>query len=274
MAQATILDSTPCQLGEGAHWQAGADCLWWVDIHGGRLFRHWPARQLTRTWTFPNWITRVIPVDAFGDTARATMHSALGLLDVAGDTARFTPTHDLGQEGMRFNDGQVDPDGRWWAGTMRVAEDQPKGQWLRFDASDRSPQVVAEGFTVTNGPCFDTARGVVYLTDSAAQVIFRGTYDPQAGVRDLAPWRQFEAGQGYPDGMTIGPDGHLWIAFWDVACLRALDALGRVVREVALPVRRPTSIAFASDTLAYVTSAAVGLEGDDWQGRVLTLSLA
>lgn len=274
MAQVTVLDPTPCQLGEGAHWQAGVSCLWWVDIRGARLFRHWPARKLTRSWTFPNWITRVIPVDGVGDTARATMHSALGLLDVSGDAPHFSPTHDLVQEGMRFNDGHVDPDGRWWAGTMRVAEDQPIGQWLRYDASDRTPQVMAEGFTVTNGPCFDAARGHVYLTDSALQVIFRGTYDPQDGVRALAPWRQFDAAHGYPDGMTIGPDGLLWVAFWDGACIRGLDTDGGVVREVALPVKRPTSMAFASDTLVYVTSAAIGLDEDARQGRTLAVLLA
>jgi len=273
-ARISLVDSTSCQLGEGAFWQEAAGCLWWVDIRGASLFRHWPARQHTRRWSFPDWITRVIPVHGTDDRARATMHSALGLLDLSGEEPKFSMIEELAQDGMRFNDGQVDPDGRWWAGTMRVAEDTPVGQWLRFSASDGSPQVMAEGFTVTNGPCFDTNSNHVYLTDSAAQIIFRGDYDRVLGVNGLKPWRQFDAGHGYPDGMTMGPDGLLWIAFWDGACLRGLDAAGSVVREMSLPVQRPTSIAFASENLAYVTSAAFGLETDGWQGRTLAVSFA
>jgi len=276
MTEATIslVDTAICQLGEGAFWQEAAGCLWWVDIRGARLFRHWPSRKLTRSWSFPDWITRVIPLDGTSDTARATMHSALGILDLSGEEPKFSVAHDLAQDGIRFNDGQIDPDGRWWAGTMRVAEDQPVGQWLRFSAYDDSPQVMAEDFTVTNGPCFDANSKHVYLTDSAAQIIFRGDYDPVLGVKGLKPWRQFEPDYGYPDGMTMGPDGLLWIAFWDGGCMRGLDAAGRVVREIRLPVQRPTSIAFASAGLAYVTSAAFGLEVDGWQGSTLAVSLA
>lgn len=273
MARVTRIDETPCVLGEGALWQAEAGCLWWVDIRSMRLFRHRPALQETQDWRFPEWITRVIPLGGSDERLRVTMHGALGVLDLSGSAPQFEPNFTLDQDGMRFNDGQVDPDGRWWGGTMRVAEDLPVGQWLRFDASGTSAEVMAKGFTVTNGPCFDAARGHVYLTDSAAQTIFRGTYDAAAGVRDLAPWRHFSEGDGYPDGMTIGPDGNLWIAFWDGGCLRALDANGTIQREVRLPVQRPTSLSFAAADLAYVTSAAFGLEDDGWQGRTLTVSL-
>lgn len=273
MTMIALVNPAPCLLGEGALWQAGAGSLWWVDIRGKRLFRHWSAAERNSSWLLPDWITRVIPNDDTGSVARATLGGALGLLDVSGDEPLFTPSYEMKQAGMRFNDGQVDPDGRWWAGTMRIAEDRPVGQWLRFDAQDRAPEIMAEGFTVTNGPCFDRAAGQIYLTDSAAQVIFRGTYDATDGLRDLKAWRTFGDADGYPDGMTMGPDGLLWVAFWDGGCIRGLDGTGAVVREITLPVRRPTSIAFASPTEAYVTSAALGLDADDWQGCTLALSL-
>jgi sugar lactone lactonase YvrE len=76
--------------------------------------------------------------------------------------------------------------------------------------------------------------------------------------------------------MTVDVEGHVWIAFWDGGCLRRLDPLGKVVREVPLPVRRPTCPVFGGPMLdrLYVTSATVGLdaatlEREPWSGGLL-----
>ena len=71
----------------------------------------------------------------------------------------------------------------------------------------------------------------------------------------------FTPEQGYPDGMTVDAEDHVWIAFWDGWCLRRLSPEGRIVREIPLPVQRPTCPAFGGRGLdrLYITSATVGL---------------
>ena len=73
--------------------------------------------------------------------------------------------------------------------------------------------------------------------------------------------------------MEIGPDGLLWIAFWDGGCLRALNDRGVVTRRVDLPVIRPTSVSFRSESILYVTSAAFGTKQDGMQGMTLQVML-
>ncbi|MFD2579011.1 SMP-30/gluconolactonase/LRE family protein [Novosphingobium colocasiae] len=63
----------------------------------------------------------------------------------------------------------------------------------------------------------------------------------------------------------------MWVAFWDGGCIRQLDRTGRIIAEVALPVRRPTSIAFADPTHAFVTSAATGLSRNALDGTLLSV---
>src|SRR3546814_7106328 len=48
-----------------------------------------------------------------------------------------------------------------------------------------------------------------------------------------------------------------WIAFWDGWCLRRLSPGGRIVREIPLPVQRPTCPTFGGRDLdrLYITSA-------------------
>src|SRR5207342_3609180 len=68
---------------------------------------------------------------------------------------------------------------------------------------------------------------------------------------------------GEPDGMCSDADGGLWLAFWggSKVCRYAPD--GRLIREVTMPISKPSCPAFAGGTRMIVTSARVGLEAGD-----------
>src|SRR3546814_16769287 len=55
--------------------------------------------------------------------------------------------------GNRFNDGKLDREGRFWAGTMDDAEVERSGQLFRFDP-DHSWSLQDKGYRVPNGPAF------------------------------------------------------------------------------------------------------------------------
>jgi sugar lactone lactonase YvrE len=259
-------------LGEGASWDAAAQVLWWVDIKRGLLNRYSPQYETNESWPISEMLSCAIPLPGTGKLVAATRRDILKI-DIGGvpDPGPMIASLSEFPDSVRFNDGKLDPAGHLWIGTMDNDELEACGRWLRYDLETGKRAEIASGFGVTNGPAFDVENNFVYVTDSANQRIYRGTFDRELGCVDLAPWRDFGPEHGYPDGMNFSPDGTLWVAFWDGSCIRQLDEAGGIVSEVPLPVQRPTSIAFASPTLAFVTSASIGLPEGGMDGALLSV---
>ena len=70
-----------------------------------------------------------------------------------------------------------------------------------------------------------------------------------------------EAGEGRPDGLTVDAEGCVWCALWDGWCVRRFAPDGQTMRDLRLPVPRPTSVAFGGNDHAtlFVTSARIRL---------------
>lgn len=253
----TCVADTRCLLGEGALWDDASQTLWWVDIKGRRVFRH-DANGLASA-DMPEMVSALALTGAGGMLAavpgavvRLGDDLALGeqLFELAGEPA-----------GNRTNDAKVDARGRWWVGTMDDAEAEASGALWCVDAAGATR--AATGFRVPNGPAFDS-QGAMYLADSARQIVYRFADGVPCDDRDAHVFARFGEAEGYPDGMTVDAEDHLWIAFWDGWCVRRLSPAGQVVAEIELPVQRPTCPVFGGerfDTL-YVTSARVGLNAE------------
>src|SRR5690606_22293827 len=83
-----------------------------------------------------------------------------------------------------------------------------------------------------------------------------GAIDP---VGTLA---EFSIAEGFPDGMTIDAEGHLWVAFWGGSCVRRIDGVtGETLSTIDLPVTQPSSCSFGGADAAtlFITTAAADL---------------
>lgn len=245
-------------LGEGPLWDARDDSLWWVDIKAPAIFRRAADGALSR-FVPPMRVGALVPATAGGFVA-ATEHGFFAADPQAG---LYRPLHDPEPElpGNRFNDGKLDREGRFWAGTMDDAEAAATGSLYRLEAGSE-PVRVDSGYRVTNGPAFSPAGDLLYHTDSARQIVYAFDLAPDCAVSGKRELLRFGEGDGYPDGMTVDAEGCLWIAFWDGWCIRRFAPDGARLDEIALPVARPTSCAFGGrglDTL-FVTSARIGLD--------------
>ena len=246
-------------LGEGPLYDPRCEAILWVDIKGAKLFHYDIQSGKKRTTELD------VGVSAMG------LHKDGGYICTRRDgfhhislgengSPRFSLIADPESHlpGNRFNDGKTDPFGGFWAGTMDDAEEDDRaGTWWRLSA-DLTVQKLASRFHVTNGPTFDAGRSLVYFTDSARQTIYRAALTANGRISGKSVFKTFGPDDGYPDGMSIDKDGHIWVAFWDGACLRRLDPAGEVMAVIPMLVPRPTSIAFAGNA-AYVTSASIGL---------------
>ncbi len=241
------------QLGEGPVWDAREDAVYWVDIIGGTLFR-WDERTGCTRFAPSARLCSIAPRASGGFVGGS--HDGLVALDA--DFAHSAIVHpEPYLPGNRFNDGKVDRAGRFWAGTMDAAETQTSGALYRLDPDLRC-QRIDEGYHVSNGPAFSPEGRVMYHTDSARQTVFAFDLDAQGNASGKRVFARFGAGQGYPDGMTVDAQGCLWIAFWDGWCIRRLSPDGAILAELAVPVQRPTSVAFGGADLdeLFITSAA------------------
>jgi sugar lactone lactonase YvrE len=247
-------------LGEGPLWDPRAQKLLFLDIKGGKIFQYDPQTGKTAAFDAPGMVS-ALGLRRKGGYVCASK-SGFGLLSIVSDKVSIIPIVDpeADMPRNRFNDGKVDPEGGFWAGTMDDAESGvDTGSWWRLSPSGRAARI-DQGFHVANGPAFDAKSGVVYFTDSARRVIYAADFE-KAGIKDKRIFAEFGEDDGYPDGMDIDREGCLWIAFWDGACVRRLSPAGNRLEEAPLPVPRPTSIALVGSR-AYVTSARIGLSED------------
>ncbi|MBA3669846.1 MAG: SMP-30/gluconolactonase/LRE family protein [Sphingomonas sp.] len=244
-------------LGEGPIWVVRDQALYWVDIKGLKVFRL-DSNGAQREWATPFSICSLAPRRNGGFIAGTER----GFATVDLDAGRFEPFADpeADRPGNRFNDGKLDRDGRFWAGTMDDSEHKASGALYRLD-QDRSVHRVDDGYRVSNGPAFSRSGRQMYHNDSARQLTFVFDLDDQGVASNRRLFARYGEADGYPDGMTVDAEDCLWIAFWDGWSVRRYSPEGECLARIALPVQKPTSCAFGGDGMArlYVTSASIGL---------------
>ena len=245
-------------LGEGPVWVAREQALYWVDIKGRKIFRLDSDEQLT-TWETPFRICSLAPRKAGGFIAGTER----GFATIGLEAGAFEPFLDPEPDraGNRFNDGKLDREGRFWAGTMDDSEGSASGALYRLD-SDRSARRLDDGYRVTNGPAFSRDGRRMYHNDSALQLTYVFDLDAAGAPSNRRIFARYGEGDGYPDGMTVDADDCLWIAFWDGWCVRRYSSEAELLSTLAVPVQKPTSCAFGGEAMRrlYVTSASIGLD--------------
>jgi len=138
-------------LGEGPMWDVSKQVLYWVDIRGEKLHIYDPSTKTNRSINLHQTIGTVVP-RAKGGVALALQHGFY-FLDLETEKLQQIkdPEHDRPEN--RFNDGKCDPKGRFYAGTMEMAEKNgPLGALYMLD-TDLSVKTILPTNTieVSNG---------------------------------------------------------------------------------------------------------------------------
>lgn len=246
------------ECGESPVWCPIEQRLYWVDIDGKVLHRFDPETGGDETWPMPEEIGCIALRRSGG--LLAGMRSGYFSVDL--DTGALTRLGDPEPDkpDNRFNDGAVDPAGRFWAGTMRMAGAGPAddGVLYRIDP-DHACRAVLNRLWTPNGLAFCPDGRRMYLSDSNAQVqtIWTFDYDTDDGVaRNRRVFATTHDLAGRPDGGAVDADGCYWMAGVGGWQLVRFTPTGEVDRIIDLPVERPSKIAFGGSNLdvMYVTS--------------------
>ena len=255
-----VLGPVRNQVGESPLWSAEEQALWWVDIEGRALHRHDARTGAAGVWRTEQRLACIAPVAAGG--LLAAMETGLFLLQPRDDgelsaTALAGVSHP--REGMRFNDGRCDRDGRFWVSSMvrDMSLAAAAGALYRFDGRGLSTPLVG-GLVTGNGLAFSPEGGTLYLSDSHPSVQRIWAFDMHADGT-LSGRREFvdmNAYPGRPDGAAVDVDGCYWICGNDAGALLRFTPEGRLDRALKLPVSKPSMCAFGGPSLdqMFVTS--------------------
>jgi sugar lactone lactonase YvrE len=157
----------------------------------------------------------------------------------------------------RFNDGRVDPQGRFWVGSMNERRDAASAALYRLDA-DHSLHRVVDGVTVSNGLAWSPDGRTMYHADTPALTVRAFDFDASTGTPSrMRTFVRWERETDRPDGAAVDSAGHYWVAHFRGGRVVEIDASGRTVREIPFPAMCPTMCAFGGPDLRtlYVTSA-------------------
>lgn len=189
------------------------------------------------------------------------MRSGLAMLDtrIGALTPVLEAPYDTSK--MRFNDGRCDAAGRLWVGSLYEPRDQPLAPLFCVEhGTVRDTGIRA---TVSNGLAFSLDNRTLFHADTTAHRITAYEFDVSTGqIGKGRLFKQFSTDRshqygGRPDGAAVDQEDGYWCAMYEGARLLRLSPRGEVVREVALPVRCPTMVAFGGPDLRtlFVTSA-------------------
>lgn len=250
------------RVGESPVWDAANGALYWVDAAASLLQRYIPAKDRYDKWSTPLPIGAVAP--RAGGGAIVVLQDGFYEFDFADGrcTPLKRPEHGNGQ--VRFNDGKVDRQGRFIAGTaVQGGVEGALGVLYRLNA-DRSVDVLERDITIANGPCFSPDGSTFYFADSPLYRIFAYDYEPVSGsVSNKRLFIDTRALGSIPDGATVDGKGFLWVALLETGRVARFTPEGGLDRQVDLPCRYPTSIMFGGANLStlYVTSISHSLSG-------------
>ncbi|TLU71565.1 SMP-30/gluconolactonase/LRE family protein [Lichenicoccus roseus] len=252
-----ILADVKTTLGEGPLWDIEEQRLYWIDSFDGRVFRCTADGREIRAWD----VSQKIGSMALRRNGGAIVSLQRGFHTLDFNTGEVTLIHDPepGLAANRLNDGKVDRQGRFVAGSMDTMEEGPNGALYRLDP-DMTVHRLDDGIICSNGPCWSPDGRTFYFTDTWSGEIWAYDYDTATGgVSNRRTFATVDtSGGGAADGATVDADGFVWSALvYDGKLVRyATD--GTVDRVIEMPVKKVTSVMFGGPDLdvLYVTTMA------------------
>jgi sugar lactone lactonase YvrE len=253
-APAQILVRHDALVGEGPVWDPRIGRLVWVDIPNRHVFSTDPMDGTTSRRELDKAVGVVLPRASGGYVA--ALQDGFYALPAEGEPELIAPV-EASNPTTRMNDGEIDPQGRFWAGTMGWEAEPEQGSLYRLDPDGTCTRML-KGVTISNGLGWSPDGTTMYYVDTPTMRIDRFEFDAVSG--DIADRREFvtiREGAGRPDGLTVDSEGAVWVATWPGYGVHRYLPDGTLDAVIPLPVSNVSSIELGGPDLrdAFITTA-------------------
>lgn len=248
------------ELGEGPLWDDRRNRLVFVDIMRGHIHEFDPATGDDRVVEVGRPVGCVALTER-GDWIAGASDGFYRVDPKSGRTRLFARVEEDLPEN-RMNDGYVDAQGRFWAGTMGMGGLRERGALYRLDKDGTVRRVLAN-VSIANGLDWSPDGRTFYFTDLALSRIDRYDFEPGAGtISNGRLFVEIPLDCGYPDGVIVDAEGFVWVGLWEGGSLHRYAPDGRLDRIIPVPASQTTKCAFGGPDLddLYITTAWIGLD--------------
>jgi sugar lactone lactonase YvrE len=254
------------QLGEAPMWDPAQQAVYWVDIGEKKILRFHPGSGKLDVWQMVTAITS-IGLRAKGGLV-VTTEKNFAFFNPQGGSLENISAVEAEKPGARMNDGKVDPQGRFWAGSMTQAPEKTSTLY-RMD-TDMSVHAMEHNIMVSNGPAWSPDGLIMYFCDTRLWEIYAYDFDSASGaISNKRLFTRLPEGKAKPDGITVDSEGCLWNAVNHGGRLSRYNPQGKLIEEIAIPAEHPTSIIFGGANLdeMYVTTGAMWVAPEERASR-------
>jgi sugar lactone lactonase YvrE len=265
------------ELAEGPLWDPIRARLLWVDIRRGRVY----SADLS-----PDGLLEICDELALDETIGAVAVSPSGAWLIAGAEQLYVRDEDgavhpgprmlTSAPARRLNDGKPDPLGRYLVGSLSLAGPSNQEKLLQVDL-DGSITTIDDDLTLSNGLAWSRDGSRLYSIDTERRIVFVRAYDVASGRVGPRSVHLF-VDDGYPDGMCMDAEEHLWIAMWGLGRVHRYSPTGELVASIDVPAPHTSSVAFAGPDLdvLVITTATQDLDDEQLElfphsGRIFTV---
>jgi len=261
-------------LGEGAFWHYGRNKLYWVDIEARQVHIYDPKKRINKSYQTPSMVGTIVP------TTRGNVLVALqdGIYKLNLKTGQYDLFSNVEADitTNRFNDGKCDPAGRLWVGSMALDQKEYEANLYRIDGTGKAI-LMKDSITISNGIVWTKDEKTMYYIDTPTGQIKAYDYDRTTGdIKNERVAVEVPTSLGFPDGMAIDENDHLWVGLWNGNAIAHFDPItGELVSKIEVPAHNVTSCAFGGkklDTL-YITTSSLDMTPEEKEKYPLAGSL-
>jgi L-arabinonolactonase len=260
---ATLLKVIPCQcqLGEGVLWHDKQQAIYWLDIEACQLYKYNDVSELIEKFTLPQRMTSFAftPID---NEIIAAFEHGFARYNYITSQLNWINQPELHIKGNRLNDGRVDKQGRFWAGSMvefSSSTDQKAALYCLDHQLNCHKKM--DDLLISNSLCWNKAGDILYHADSPSHQIFQ--YDFCKDTAEISNKKLFTTTNSstFPDGSIVDAQDYLWNAQWGSSNVVRYKRNGEIDFSIMLPVSQPSCVAIGGPNLDWliVTTAKQGL---------------
>ena len=174
-----VFDDIVTILGEGPVWDPVEQKIYWIDINGKKIFRsEFPAGtpQTFELALRPGSLA----LREKGGLVLATK-KGFGFFDDHSQKLTLLPdSPEKDNPNVRYNDGVVDPAGRFFAGTMDAKESRDLGKLFCLDTNLQITEL-EKGIYISNGMGWSLDHKNFFYIDTLAHCVWCYDYDITTG---------------------------------------------------------------------------------------------